>query len=130
MLQPKCDLLDRVIVFPRIWQHKFQEWSHRYWLIIELKNSIIENTLSEEYMVKQIWWLKMCWVKDENVVKLKDIIACYKFDKLSNVKQSRWFVWFQNNESELIKNYIYHNKISKDELLSNLDDKEIDYSSM
>lgn len=130
MFQPKCELLDRVLIIPNQGNYKFVEGKHWFGLVIESKNSIMENTIREEYLVKEIWWRRMQWIQDQEAIKLKDILASYLMWKLWNVKQSRWLVRFQNKESELIKNYIYNNKISKDEILSFLDDKEVDYSSL
>ena len=45
---------------------------------------------------------------------------------LNNVKQSRWFVWFSNKESQYIRNYIL-SFVKKKEIEDNNIDVYTDY---
>lgn len=105
MIQPKCWLLDRVLVLKNIYRESVEP-CHFFWVILWVQFSIWDNTLEEEYHVKEISWTKFVRVPDTYVVKIKDILQCYQLNNIQNVKQTRWFVKFENLESQEIKKYI------------------------
>lgn len=125
MIQSKCRLLDRVLVL-NPWYKESDKPCHFFWVIVWIQFSMEFNSFKEEYHVKEVYGRKLSRHSDTLVIKLKDILASYQMWNLNNVKQSRWFVWFSNKESQYIRNYIL-SFVKKKEIEDNNIDVYTDY---